>query len=648
MPDPVIASYAPILWVANSEPAYPMLPYAFAFDNIDNDCDGIYDLADPSEVHIEDDSPSIPEHASLLLDAEEQRLRHYQNDRFTGGELEHPHSEIPPTCAQFRAYGMPAAGAAPDPYSNHVEPHFGPQARVMYAGPRERDSVLGWNTDRSAVPASWNSAIGRRTTLLQYWFYYPFDIGPNPHRHDGEHVSVFVERDENDHPRVKAVVGAGHEENSVNNALIAAPLDTHPPSNLVLPRHLPDHMPVLVELGKHASAPDVDCNGRFDLGADANVYSESVWGSRDVWAGTAGKTLKVGRFEAWFSFPRSRTQRYLIDKWWEDPTELRKHRVACPDLIHPAELPRAKDVTDRQAASAPRMADPTVELRSDRSSLVQEAETDTRLEAMRQHNVDLAPILRSVARRYELFDLTDLYALHVLLESPACRDDVQCAKALEDFFAIDGRKESFWGSRAPPGAIRVHPEVARRMRTWVTDRPTHVARRDVWRHEAFRRPASDFRVWLFKRLGVGYTSKVEGGNLVSGAVIRVADLVGKDSRVELYSHFDRKVDGSFWRFYDVGVDFFSSRTRFFGVYFGFGYNAEFDTEFSGSAGINVYIPNLSSLKLPRDLSFSLYSGINGELFREREGDNRRAADLRFQVGVRAVWGFWGPRHPLAR
>lgn len=617
-PPPELAearNYAPIIWLANNEPAYPMLPNAFAFDGIDNDCDTKFDLEDPSEVYTEADMPGIGEYASMLLDAEEQQRRHYL-DHLAPGHTNHDIA-FPARCGQARAYGMPAPGYdRVDKGTGHIEPFFGPQARVMVVGPSDREAVLGWNTDRVAIPARWDSAIGRRTTLLQYWLYYPFDMGPNPHRHDGEHVAVFVERDEDDRPRVKAVVGAGHESNSVNNALIAAPLDTHPSPTLVLPRRLPDHMPILVELGKHASAPDVDCNGRFDLGADANVYSESVWGSRDVWAGSAGKALKIGRFETWFSFPRDRNRRYLPDGWWTEQ-EGSKYREACPDLIPP----------------------------ETGSPLVQ-AEVTKRWEALDPATRErMAPLL---ARTYELFLLRDLYELHVLLASPKCADDDRCRSELEAFFAVPLRKESFWGSRAPSSPIRVDLEVARRMRTWVREDGDHLERRDVWKHEAFRKPASDFRVWLFKRLGIGYVSKIEGGNLVSGAVVRIADLFSKDSRAEVYAHVDRHPDGTYGRFYDAGVDFFSSRTRFFGAYFGFGYNADFRTKAFASAGLNVYVANLPQLKLPRDLSFSLHSGINGELFRETSGDARKAEALRFQVGARAIWGFWGPRHPLAR
>jgi hypothetical protein len=44
--------YAPILWLAEDEPLYPMLPYAFAFDDRDNDeaPDGLIDVADAGEI----------------------------------------------------------------------------------------------------------------------------------------------------------------------------------------------------------------------------------------------------------------------------------------------------------------------------------------------------------------------------------------------------------------------------------------------------------------------------------------------------------------------------------------------------------------------------------------------------------------------
>lgn len=635
-------AYAPIVWLANNEPAYPMLPNAFAFDAIDNDCDGKFDLEDPSEVYTEDDMPSIGEFASMLLDADEQRRRHYENDWVVRGTVVHRHPkgllEIPESCPQPRAYGMPAPGSGGvDRSTKLVEPYFGPQPRVLFVGQSDRESILGWNTARAAVPPNFATGIGRRTTLLQYWLYYPFDMGPNPHRHDGEHVSVFVERDEDGHPRVRAVVGAGHESNNVNNALIAAALDTHPSPNLVLPRQLRDHMPILVELGKHASAPDADCNGRFDLGADANIYSESVWGSRDVWAGSAGKTLKVGRFETWFSFPRDRNRRYLLDGWWKTG-ERNRYREACPDLIQPYELPPAPD----WAANAPRSG---AEKPPENTPPMVDEEMRQRLEALDEQALE--HIARTLARTYELFPLRDLYELHETLASAECRDDEECSTVLETFFATQGRKESFWGARAPD-RVRVSREVARRMKTWVRDKGRHLERRDVWKHEAFRRPATDFRVWLFKRLGIGFVSKIEGGNLVSGGVVRIADLLAKDSRLELYVHFDRLASGRAGRLYDAGIDVFSSRTRFFGVYFGFGYNEDFNTKAFGSAGLNFYLANLPQLKLPRDLSFSLFAGINGELFRETSGESRRAEALRFQVGGRVIWGFWGPRHPLAR
>lgn len=44
--------YAPILWLAEDEPLYPMLPYAFAFDDAENDAqpDDLIDVADPGEI----------------------------------------------------------------------------------------------------------------------------------------------------------------------------------------------------------------------------------------------------------------------------------------------------------------------------------------------------------------------------------------------------------------------------------------------------------------------------------------------------------------------------------------------------------------------------------------------------------------------
>lgn len=172
---------------------------------------------------------------------------------------------------------------------------MGPERRVVYAEPE-------WFTDHGPSP---------KIALLQYWFYYLLDGGFGSHQGDSEHAFVFVETspgatdadDVTSYQGVRGVVGAGHTPDTANNILVVGKRQ----SNVgALPRTLPNHMPILVELGKHASAPDRNFDGRFDVGMDANAFRDNVWGSRDVF--NLNIWQFVTPFQEWYSFPRDRRQ----------------------------------------------------------------------------------------------------------------------------------------------------------------------------------------------------------------------------------------------------------------------------------------------------------------------------------------------------
>ncbi len=109
--------------------------------------------------------------------------------------------------------------------------------------------------------------------LIEYWLYYPFDVGGFvSHPHDPEHI--FVEVDKlGGAPR--RIIGAGHGYVAGNNMYTA---DRAGARALGLPLF------AIVELGKHASAPDIDRDGLFTPGIDENEYRErsKIWGVRDV------------------------------------------------------------------------------------------------------------------------------------------------------------------------------------------------------------------------------------------------------------------------------------------------------------------------------------------------------------------------------
>lgn len=111
---------------------------------------------------------------------------------------------------------------------------------------------------------------------LRYYFYYCVDCGLGGHRHDLENIElvVLIEKDERRsryRARVVEVIGAAHGVHWFNNRLRVA-------GNTVFP------ITILVEEGKHASAPDNDGGGTFEHKTDINKRVRDAWGLRDTMA----------------------------------------------------------------------------------------------------------------------------------------------------------------------------------------------------------------------------------------------------------------------------------------------------------------------------------------------------------------------------
>jgi hypothetical protein len=136
--------------------------------------------------------------------------------------------------------------------------------------------------------------------LIEYWFYYPFDEGrPHPHIHDSEHLFVEVDKLGG---TVRGVYASDH--------------DSFVPNNLysTLVKHAkPVSLPLfaMVELGKHAMAPDLDHDGRFIPGVDDNLHhgAYSFWGLRD-----RGNDLHfvMEPYRASMSLPRDPDDRFAL------------------------------------------------------------------------------------------------------------------------------------------------------------------------------------------------------------------------------------------------------------------------------------------------------------------------------------------------
>ena len=114
---------------------------------------------------------------------------------------------------------------------------------------------------------------------IRYLAYYPNDIGVGQHPHDLEVVEVelavdpvFSDTAQCYAVRVTRIAGAAHGSDWYSNVLDVSP-ET---DDLVLPPH------ILVEEGKHASAPDRNPDGWFTPGYDATLNANDAWGVRDT------------------------------------------------------------------------------------------------------------------------------------------------------------------------------------------------------------------------------------------------------------------------------------------------------------------------------------------------------------------------------
>jgi len=155
--------------------------------------------------------------------------------------------------------------------------------------------------DRSDRPRSQvriNQIVGMD---IDYFFYYPSEVGLGGHKHDVESVElklVFGSRPDCEADcrygfLVDKVVGKAHGMLWYDNTL-------DPSVETRFPIH------VLVEEGKHASCPDANGDGQYTPGYDVTERINDAWGVRDIIRGGA---LYTGGFQSWMAKNRRKQDR---------------------------------------------------------------------------------------------------------------------------------------------------------------------------------------------------------------------------------------------------------------------------------------------------------------------------------------------------
>jgi hypothetical protein len=313
--------FAPILWPAIYETGRPTLPHALAFDGLDNNCDGRKDLEDPIEAAFGHDVKAF---------LSQLRLASTRGPALYG--------EPGPECSSRT--GLGAAWQVQE--GKDVE-RLASAFATMKVKPPRRVLFTG--------PAPFRQGNGQ-SDVLEYWFYYFYDQGPGGHVNDAEHAFLFLdvanrtasigeiarydatESEEGTTAAIRVVVGAAHEGSTSNN-ILATTRQIH--RSRVVPTRLPTHLPFLVELGKHASAPDLRLDGRFDAGFDANMFRGSMWGLRDSLAAGLNEVGAM-TFEPWQSFPRRPADISVERSFFDGPDALKKTYTTVPEAMKAAQL----------------------------------------------------------------------------------------------------------------------------------------------------------------------------------------------------------------------------------------------------------------------------------------------------------------------
>jgi len=155
---------------------------------------------------------------------------------------------------------------------------------------------------------------GVRTLVLTYAFYYERDEGLNPHYNDleGMEIQIDFDREENGRRRYRAsvarVTGLGHGSALLSNILQVRRTVRHTAGapDVTLP------ITILVEEGKHASAPDRNGDGTYTPGYDVNIKVPDAWGVRDVF----GSGVVASSYRESMTKPRRPGDRIGPDPAW--------------------------------------------------------------------------------------------------------------------------------------------------------------------------------------------------------------------------------------------------------------------------------------------------------------------------------------------
>ncbi len=264
--DPIARKYAPMYWFGPGELYFPTLPFHTAFDGIDNrglGTPGLIDFADPGEI--------------APLDAEARPSWNLIHDDYVGADQAHP---IFYSAVIYRV----------QPLDTKEIDHFWRFIISDEQAWRRLQAFLPGNSLLVALRSDTTQFLS-----IEYHAYYLRDLGLVGHNWDTEYSQMIVPAHSELADRFHVQIGPGHTERISNNVLVI--------SGELAQRELVVPPSIIVELGDHSTAPDVQPYGDFRPGLDVNWHTYKLWGIRDAQAFSGRGAL--GQYQTWMSFPRN-------------------------------------------------------------------------------------------------------------------------------------------------------------------------------------------------------------------------------------------------------------------------------------------------------------------------------------------------------
>lgn len=250
--------HAPILWFSDYEKYYPVLPFFSAFDGIDNG-------GDPTKIDFDDINEIAP------TDSENENSVSWDT--------------LISWYDQF-----------PDSTKKQIINVF---YKIDSTKARNIGNIL--ESDEQfwqRIDDKLRQFLRSEKTIIiyKYYFYYVRDKGLQGHPHDFETLHILLPQDSSNTFRM--VLGVGHSRLVSNNVLVYDQMEI----NSLYSKRYGSNFHILVELGGHSNAPDINANGLFEKGFDSNWHIRNLWGTRDIQA--VGGIGALGEYEPWMTFPR--------------------------------------------------------------------------------------------------------------------------------------------------------------------------------------------------------------------------------------------------------------------------------------------------------------------------------------------------------